>query len=339
MTRQVWTEARLFEPQPDGRLLCTVCPHACRLDDGETGLCRVRMRSGDAMRTATFATSVVHAGPIERKPFYHYRPGAQTLTLAAPGCSFMCSYCINFRISQFGRPSGSAWDAVPVDPQAVVARAADAGAVVALSYTEPSLAVELTLALADAGRHAGVPVVWKSNGFLTDAALDAVVPVLAAVNVDVKAADDTSHRALTGGALQPVLHAIRRLADAGVWVEVSTPLLPGVNDAPDDLRRIAESVAAVGESVPWHLLRFTPTFRMRREVPTAPDRLAEAAAIGRQAGLRHVYVERALGPAGRDTACPGCGDTVVRRELWGPVHSTLIDGSCPDCRTVLPGRW
>jgi len=319
--------------------VCNLCPHRCAMRDGEVGLCRVRRRVGDGMQTATFASSVRHLDPIERKPLYHFRPGSIALTLAAPGCTFFCSYCINFRISQYGRPAGQSWSADPVDAGEVVAAAKAAKAVVALSYTEPALAIELTLALAMAGRPAGVSVVWKSNGFLTEEAVDTVAPALAAVNVDVKAADDERHRRLTGAALAPVLRTIRGLRGHGVWVEVSTPLIPGVSDDPADLAEIAGQLAEIDLDLPWHLVRFTPTFRMSDERPTPPDRLADATRIGRSAGLRYVYVERALGHEGRDTCCYTCGSTVVRRSIWRTDENLLINGSCPSCGTIIQGSW
>jgi pyruvate formate lyase activating enzyme len=184
-----------------------------------------------------------------------------------------------------------------------------------------------------------VPVVWKTNGFLTPEALDLVAPALAAVNIDVKGADDDRHRRLTGAPLGPVLDAVRRFHGHGVWVEVATPLVPGVSDGPDDLRRIAATIAAVDERIPWHLLRFTPTFRLARRDPTGPDELARAVDIGRAAGLRHVYVERALGPAGRATRCPDCSTELITRDVWGPVRNGLVDGACPGCGTRPAGRW
>jgi pyruvate formate lyase activating enzyme len=316
-----------------------LCPHACRLADDQVGACRVRRRRGERMETATFATSVEHLDAVERKPFYHYRPGTLALTLAAPGCSFACDYCQNFRLSQFGRSAEAPWRTVAVDPAALARRAADRGAALALSYSEPILALEMTLALAAAGRPLGVEVLWKTNGFLTAQALDRIAPHLAAVNVDVKSVDEATHRALTGAAPGPVLEAIAGFVAAGVWVEVSTPVIPGVNGRPDALRRIAEAICRVSPDLPWHLLRLNPDFRLTAARPTSPAELAEAAAIGRAAGLRFVYVERALGPEGRATFCPACGREVVCRDIWSTRSMALRGGRCSACQTAIPGRW
>lgn len=330
-----WLPGVLAVPTSKGTL-CQVCPHACVLRPGQAGACKVRRgAAGDGIETATFATSVVHVDTVERKPFFHYRPGIPAVTLAAPGCSFRCDYCINARISQFGRDAGSQWDAEPVDVDAVIDRAAGLGGCVALSYTEPSLAPEMTLALAERGRERGVDVVWKSNGFLTDEAIALCAPAVAAVNIDVKSTDDRAHRRLTGAPVRQVLEAIEAFRAYGTWVEVSVPLIPGITDPV----AVARVVAAVSPGIPLHLVRFTPAYRMGQADPTPPHDLVAAVAASRAAGLRHVYVERALGDDGRVTRCPSCAAPVVTRGIWSLETNRLDNGHCPDCGAGLEGRW
>ncbi len=333
-----WRPAQFYRSQGDG-LLCTLCPHACVLQVGETGLCQVRRRSSAGLETATFATSVRHLDSVERKPFYHYRPGRKVLTLAAPGCSFTCLYCQNYRLSQYGRIADAPWRAEPVEVGAIVAAAAQQNAAIALSYSEPSLAAELTLALAEAGRTVGVEILWKSNGFVTAAALQQLAPCLAAVNVDVKTLDERRHRALTGAPAAPVVATIAALLRAGVWVEISTPVIPKFNADSQSLRTIAMTVRELSADIPWHLLRFTPDYRLRRAQPTHPDLLQEALTIARESGLRYVYVERACGPAARTTVCPGCGFAVVTRDLWTSRALALANGACAQCGYPIAGRW
>lgn len=333
-----WTPAAFYEVTAE-HLRCTLCPHLCLLADGAAGECHVRRRSGARLETATFASAVRHLVPIERKPLFHFRPGVQALTLAAPGCSLRCDYCQNYRLSQFGRVPEAAWQATPLDPVEVVSAAHQARAIVALSYSEPSLAAELTLALAAEGRRLGVDVVWKTNGFVTDQALRVLAPALAAANVDLKSTDDEAHRALTGAPVAPVLAALEALVRAGVWVEVSTPLIPGFNDDEGALERLAQAVRALGAHVPWHLVRFVPEFRMRERPPATPAALEAAVHIARRAGLQFVYVDKALGDAARHTRCPGCDTVVVQRRLGHPVRSLLAHGACPRCERLIPGRW
>lgn len=344
----VWRPAILGVARGDGRVLCELCPHGCDLRPGQTGSCRVRRNRAGVLETATFAAAVTHLDAIERKPLYHVRPGSMVLTSAAPGCTFTCDYCINYRLSQYGRPAvlavdgesaDDSWLGDPADPAALVAQALRENALLGFSYTEPGLAPELTLALAELAEPAGVPLVWKTNGFLTPQAVELVGPVLEAVNVDVKAAAEGPHRRLTGASLAPVLDTIERFRAAGVWVEVSTPLIPGVSDQPDQLATIARTLAAIDPQMPWHLLRFVPDFRMRQPPPTLPSALDAARQVGRDAGLEFVYVERALGQDGRDTRCPACSTVVVARGIWETVEYRIRGGTCPNCAWPIPGRW
>lgn len=330
-----WRAAMFGEPAEAGRVRCTLCPFRCVLRDGQAGVCQVRRNDGGVLRTATYTAAVAHLTAIERKPLYHVRPGVSVLTIAGPGCSFRCDYCINFRLSQYGRDGEAPWLGEPARPAELAARAAAAGALLGMSYSEPSLAPELTLDLAAQG----LPVVWKSNGFVTPDAIRLLAPALLAVNIDVKAADEAAHRRLTGASLAPVWRAVEEFRAAGVWVEISTPLIPGTSAEPEAVRAIATRISSIDMDIPWHLLRFTPDFRMRRADPTSPAALRKARDIGHETGLRFVYVERALGPAGRNTACPGCRAQIVDRDIWQMVQNVIRDGQCPECGCAIPGRW
>jgi pyruvate formate lyase activating enzyme len=338
MSAPTWVPAVLGHDDGD-RIRCDLCPHACRLGEGQVGLCRVRRNEKGVLQTATFAVAAQHVDAIERKPFYHVRPGSRVLTVAAPGCTFRCGYCINHRLSQYGRPGAPGWIGEPADPSELVAAAVKHDAALGLSYTEPGLAPELTLALAERAAPAGVPLLWKTNGFLTRSAIDMVAPVLEAVNIDVKAASEKLHRALTGAPLAPVLDAIERFRATGVWVEVCTPLIPGTSADLVDLELIASRLAAVDPDLPWHLLRFSPVYRMSEADPSSPSSLAAAKEIGHVAGLRYVYVERALGADGRNTRCPRCRTVLVERGIWETLDRQIVDGRCPQCEQSVPGRW
>jgi pyruvate formate lyase activating enzyme len=313
-TEPTWRDALLSEPAGAGRIRCTLCPFRCVLRDGQAGVCRVRRNDGGTLRTATYTAAVAHLTAIERKPLYHVRPGASVLTVAGPGCSFRCNYCINFRLSQYGREDSAPWLGEPARPADLAAQAAAAGALLGMSYSEPSLAPELTLDLAEHG----IPLVWKSNGYLTPDAVALVAPALLAVNVDVKAADEAAHRHLTGASLAEVWRAIELLRAAGVWVEVSTPLIPGVSDSASALAAIARRIASIDADIPWHLLRFTPDFRMRRDNPTPPS---------------------ALSPEGRNTVCPRCNALLIDRDVWRVAEIRLSNGRCSECDFAIPGRW
>jgi len=334
-----WTPATLSTQLGDKHVRCDLCPFRCEIAEGRMGACKVRRNRNGVIETATTSVAVQHLDAIERKPLYHVLPGSRVLTIAAPGCTFRCSYCVNHRLSQYGRDSEAPWTGEPARPADLIGEAIAHGAAIGMSYTEPGLAPELTLALAELAAPHGIPLFWKSNGFLTAEAVDLVAPFLAAVNIDVKAADDAAHRRLTGAPLGPVLDTVERFRAAGVWVEISTPLVPTTAGEPAQLRAIARRLAAISPDMPWHLLRFTPDYQLAQAAPTSPRALATAVGLGHEAGLRYVYVERALGAAGRRTACPTCAATLVEREIWALGVNKVVAGACPSCGERVPGLW
>jgi len=283
------------------------------------------------------ATSVFHVQPIERKPFYHVFPGKSALTLAAPGCTFSCSYCQNFTISQFGRIEDAPWSAKPVSADDVIQKASETDSLIAFSYTEPILAAELCLDIASRVRDSGAGCVWKTNAFLTPAAAKTLAPALLAVNVDLKAATEAAHEKLTAAPLAPVLEALSIWKSLGVWIEISTPLIPGINDDEASLRVMARHIHALGPETPWHLLRFHPDYRLQHLDPTHPTKLRRAREIALEQGLYYVYVERALGEEGRATACFGCQTTLIKREIGALSENRILRGKCPQCSRTVEG--
>lgn len=296
----------------------------------------MRRNHADEMQTATFSTSVAHVHAVERKPLFHFRPGLRVLTLASPGCNLRCGYCLNDALSRYGRDPGVPWSGEAVDVPSLLARARAEGTGIAFSYSEPTLSAELLLAIAaEAG---DLPLVWKTNGFIRRQPLRQLARHVAAANVDLKTLDEAEHRRLTGAPLSPVLDTISELVSMGVWVEISTPVLPEINDRREAIESMAKFILSHGVQVPWHLGRYLPVDGFQGP-PTDPGRLAEARSTAREIGLSHVYVERALGPDGRRTRCPRCRSAVVERDLWESGRSALKGGQCPGCGASVAGRW
>lgn len=334
-----WKPADFFHEAGPGVVACELCPHRCVLADGEAGLCKVRRCRDHKLETLVIGSAVQHWTPIERKPLYHFRPGTEVMTLAGPGCTFSCGYCQNYRLSQWARMELDDVVLEPFDAQRLVEAASARGGAIGFSYSEPTLAAELTLELDRYARPLNVPIVWKTNGFVTPAALARLLPCLTALNVDIKAIDDRRHVALTGASLDPILETIGMAHEAGVWVEVSTPLIPRISTSPAALGGIAGAIAKISTEIPWHLVRFNPEFRMASYAPTDPADILVAKAIGHEAGLTYVYNERALGPAGRRTLCPECKATVVERGIWSVEEVNVSKGACTSCGHQIPGDW
>lgn len=324
----------------DGELVvCELCPHRCRLSDGEPGACGTRWAAGGVLRSlAAEPPAVVRIDSIERKFLYHVAPGARCLSSAVAGCNLRCRYCQNWMVSQ--TPTNGAPAAGPaVD---LVDQALAVGCqVVAATYTEPTVFLEQALAVAAAARDAGLLNVWKTNGFIEPGPQAEACALLDAVNVDLKSFDPAVHRRLTGAPLAPVLEAVRRYRAAGLWVEVTTLVIPTVNDGPGELAALGAWIRdELGADTPWHLNRFHPDWELRDLPPTPAATLHAAREAALATGLRYVYTD--VEPAGRgwDTHCPGCGSRLLTRAQYALVANHLRPaGACPTCGRRLPGLW
>jgi pyruvate formate lyase activating enzyme len=254
----------LYERLPAARVRCNLCPHRCEIDAGQAGACGVRVNRGGALFLDTPTRGIVcHVDPIEKKPFYHFLPGSMCYSVGVPGCNMSCPYCINWELSQPLAPGNSAGPLPYLLPEDVVSRARSHGcSSIAFTYTEPVVFFEYALETARRAKTAGLASLIKTNGFALPRVWAVLAPFLDAANVDLKSMRDRTYRQL-GGQLQPVLGSLRELRAAGVWVEVTTLVVPGQNDSDEELAAMARFIASeLGPDTPWHLLRFFPHYQM-----------------------------------------------------------------------------
>jgi pyruvate formate lyase activating enzyme len=351
-------EALFYEVEGHQRVRCTLCPHYCKIAPGHRGACGVRVNRDGKLYTLV-ADRVISqdVDPIEKKPLFHFLPGSSAYSIATVGCNFRCLYCQNWQISQW--PKGRQADAPEflcpalaessadraagwqVTPDALVADARSCEcASVAYTYTEPTIFYELALETAEAARAAGLKNLFITNGFIAPDALRMVTPFLDAANIDLKGFRDSFYKRVCGASLRPVLDVIRLYKALGVWIELTTLLIPGRNDDEAELRDLAEFIRAdLGEEVPWHISRFFPAYRMR-DVPVTPvESLRRAEGIGREAGLKHVYIGNAPHERAEDTRCAGCGVVLIRRRGLTLVENRLKGGACFACGRPVAGIW
>jgi pyruvate formate lyase activating enzyme len=335
-------EALLWEGQPDGSVVCHLCAHRCRIKPGLRGICGVREnRAGRLESLSADRVVTAEVDPIEKKPFFHFLPGSTAYSLATAGCNFHCLFCQNWVISQWPRERpGCPLPGEAVAPGDIVAAARAARcASIAYTYTEPTIFFELALATCRLAAEAGLRNVFVTNGYMTPEALDLITPVLHAANVDLKSFSDRYYRKVCGATLPPVLDTVRGMRRRGIWVEVTTLLVPGHNDDDAELAALARWLAATDPDMPWHVSAFYPAYKMLDTPPTPLATLERAARIGRDAGLRYVYVGNIPGEERESTACPGCGEVVVRRVGFAVLANRLEGGRCPRCRTAVAGVW
>ena len=311
---------------------CFLCAHHCRVLPGERGLCGVRENRDGVLYTLVYGRPVSLAvDPIEKKPLFHFLPGSLSLSLATVGCNFTCAFCQNADISQMPRDQGRITGRF-VPPEQVVEAALRAGCLsISYTYTEPTVFYEYARDCARLAVQAGLKNVFVTNGYMTKETLGDIDGRLHAANVDLKSFSDEFYRTQAGARLKPVLDSIRRLWEMGVWLEVTTLLIPGLNDREAELRALTQFLASVSPDIPWHVSRFHPTYRLLDAVPTPVSSIERALRLGREAGLRYVYGGNVAGHSSESTVCPGCGESLIERRGFSLGRIDLKDGRCPRC--------
>jgi pyruvate formate lyase activating enzyme len=335
--------ALLDEPYDDSlapsSVRCVACAHRCVLRPGRIGICGVRQNRGGWLYTLVYGQIVASkVEPIEKKPFYHFLPGSTAFSVATAGCNFHCAFCQNWAISQAHR-EGVVPESRQVAPEQVVEEAVAAGVrSVAYTYVEPTVFIEFAFDSMVRARAAGLRNVFVTNGYETPEAIELVAPYLDAANVDIKAANDRFYRRVCGARWEPVRDAVLEMRRRGIWLELTTLLIPGLNDGARELRAMAEWIAtAVGPETPWHLTRFQPAYRLSELRETPAGTLVKAAAIGREVGLRHVYVGNAPEAEAATTSCSRCGERLIARADYAVTEWRLVAGRCPRCKHALAG--
>ncbi len=311
---------------------CFLCAHHCRISPGERGLCGVRENQAGVLYTLVYGLPVSTAvDPIEKKPLFHYLPGSLSFSVATVGCNFSCEFCQNSEISQMPRRTGRIAGR-PVAPERVVEMAlAEGCASISYTYTEPTIFYEYARDCARLATEAGLKNVFVTNGYMTAEALEDIDGCLHAANVDLKSFSDDFYRALAGARLKPVLDSIRRLWEMGVWVEVTTLLIPGRNDGETELRSLAAFLVSVSPDIPWHVSRFYPSYLLLDTPPTPVAAVERALSIGREAGLAYVYGVNIPGHDSESTMCPSCGAILIERRGFRTFRQGINQGRCSRC--------
>ncbi len=331
------TPALLWRPLEENTLQCQLCAHFCRIEEGTRGLCGVRENKGGQLFSLSHdKVAALNLDPVEKKPLFHFLPGTRTLSLGTQGCNLACAFCQNASLSQPPR-QGKALSGEAIPPREIIRMAQTSGAAsIAYTYSEPTVFFELMLETAVLAREAGLANIMVSNGFQSPQCLDALEGLIQAVNIDIKAFREEFYRDICAARLGPVLKNLVHMKKLGWHIEVTTLIIPDLNDSDEELGDIARFVHdELGKDTPWHVSRFHPCHQMQNHPPTPLDTLKRAYDIGRAAGLCHVFVGNVPGSDLENTSCPGCGQTVVERNGFTILRNRLRRGVCPGCGNVV----
>jgi len=332
-------EAMLYDKLDGQRVRCRLCAHQCIIREGERGICQVRENRQGQLISLVYGRAISQAvDPVEKKPLFHFYPGTVAFSVATVGCNFHCAFCQNADISQMPRDQGRILGR-ETSPRQLVSAAKHYGCrSIAYTYTEPTIAFEYTYDTAKLAHKEDIKNIYITNGYMTAEMLRMFHPYLDAANVDLKAFTDDFYRKVCGARLQPVLDSLKVMKELGIWVEVTTLVIPTLNDSEAELHDIATFIAReLGPETPWHVSRFYPTYKMLDKPPTPVSTLKRAREIGLEAGLRYVYEGNVPGQGGEDTYCPHCHQPVIKRFGFTVRERNLRDGKCEYCGTEIDG--
>ncbi|MCP8318559.1 MAG: AmmeMemoRadiSam system radical SAM enzyme [Candidatus Methylarchaceae archaeon HK01B] len=318
---------------------CHLCSHHCRIKKGKRGICGVRENIDGTLYSLVYGKLIARSvDPIEKKPLFHFLPGSRAYSIATVGCNFRCLNCQNFDISQMPKPQKPVIGD-DVTPNEIV----DAAKLyncesIAYTYTEPTIFFEYAYETAKLASKEGIKNIFVTNGYITEEALSAMAPYLDAANIDLKSFKDDFYRKICGARLKHVLDSIRLYKEKGVWIEITTLVIPSLNDSEENFKKIAEFIKDLDESIPWHVTQFYPAYRLLDLPPTPVETLDIAKKIGLEVGLKHIYQGNIIGE-GENTYCPNCRRLLIERYGYRVTRYEIKDSRCPHCSEKIYGVW
>lgn len=331
-------EAMLFRKEKDRKTTCFLCQHRCLIAPSKFGICGVRKNIEGTLFSHVYGEVIAaHVDPIEKKPLFHFLPGSLSFSIATPGCNFRCPFCQNWQISQKTKRGEDSCDESPLSPEEAVRTAEryDCQSI-SYTYTEPTIFFEYAFDTSKLAKKKGIGNVFVTNGYMTPEALEEIHPYLDACNVDLKSFREEFYTEMCQAHLEPVLESIRVMKRLGIWIEITTLILPGQNDSDEELTEIAEFISQVSADIPWHISRFHPDFKYKAGVPTPIESLRRAFAIGKKAGLQYIYIGNVSGES-ENTLCPHCRKVLVRRHGFDTRNMDVKNSKCVFCGHPIAG--
>ena len=333
--------AGLWEPATDKQVRCKLCSWRCTIAEGKLGRCGVRSNIDGTLYTLVYdKICSANADPIEKKPLFHFQPGSRSFSIATSGCNFQCIFCQNWQISQIAFKAEIQGQAI--NPENIVQAAVKSGCKsIAYTYTEPTIFMELCADCGQRAKEKGLTNVFVSNGYETKEAIDFASSWLDGINIDLKSFSEDFYRRLCRAKLQPVLDTIKYIAkETDIWMEITTLIVPGENDSDKELKAIADFIVTeAGPDVPWHISRFCPAYQLDDEETTPIATLEKAESIGKEAGLKYIYLGNVPGAKSESTFCPQCGKMLIERSGYRIGQNKLVNSRCPDCGEEIAGVW
>lgn len=332
-------EALLYKKKDNLKVECRLCSHHCVLKEGQLGVCRVRKNIEGALFSLNYdKVAATHSDPIEKKPLYHFLPASTSYSVAAMGCNFNCTFCQNHSLSMVDDEYGLFGERI--SPEELVTAALRYGSQsISYTYSEPTIYFELMIETARLAKEKGLKNIMVTNGFMSREALDMMSPYLDGANVDLKAFSEKFYKEYSGARLTPVLDTIKGLHERGIWIEVTTLLIPGLNSDPDELEQLISFIGEVDRNIPWHVSRFFPHHKLL-DVPVTDSRIIfDALQTAKELGLKYLYGGNIASDKWSDTSCPSCSTLLIERSGYYTSVRNISSGECVNCGENIPGVW
>ena len=334
-------EALFYKVESNGKVSCFLCNHKCLIAEGQFGLCRVRQNLKGILYSLNYGKlAASHVDPVEKKPLYHFLPGSSTYSIASIGCNFACDFCQNWQISQVDEARKMHAQEFAAQADEVVNDAVRSQCKsISYTYTEPTVYFEFAYECILLAQKKKLKNVFVTNGYMSEIALQQIAPHLDAANVDLKSFKETFYRTRCKARLTPVLDNIRLMKKLGIWVEVTTLLIPGENDSIDELTNIAQFIAQVDSHMPWHVSAFHPEYKLTGKAATSLASLEQAYRIGKKNGLKFIYLGNVQSEEGSTTFCPSCTKPLIKRMGFLVTGNHVKAGKCSFCNAGIKGIW
>ncbi len=331
-------EAMFYEKIGDQKVKCYLCPHKCKISSGKRGICGVRENREGTLYTLVYGKVISWAvDPIEKKPLYHFYPGKNAFSIATVGCNFHCLHCQNYNISQFPIEK----EDIPgenISPKEIINLAKQRKTkIIAYTYTEPTIFFEYAYDICRLAKKEGIKNIFVTNGYIEEKPLRKIAPYMDAANVDLKSMREKFYHRVCGAHLKPVLETLRLIKELGIWVEVTTLIIPTLNDSKEEQKEIANFIVTLGKETPWHISRFHPAYRLTDLPPTPVKTLDQARRIGMEAELKYVYIGNIPVNEGENTYCPNCGKIIINRSGYWIEKIKIKDRHCKYCGFSIDG--
>ncbi len=334
-TKNELFESPFYEKLDEKKVRCTLCNHRCLIVENKKGICNVRKNVGGKLYSLNKNLFIaLNIDPIEKKPLFHFMPGSFSFSIATVGCNFRCLFCQNYEISQIEEREvvGSFFES-----KEIVEKAVEEGCrSISYTYTEPTIFFETAYEVGVLARDKGLKNIFVTNGYISKEATLKAKDFLDAANVDLKSFKKETYTHYCGATLQGVLEGIDNLLEAGCFIEITTLLVPGVNDGEDELRAIAKFIASRSKEIPWHISRFFPNYKMENCHPTPLPNIEKAFKIGKEEGLEYVYKGNVWGE-GENTYCPKCNALLIERRGFEVLRNLVDNGICVSCGRKING--